>query len=117
MENDRKRSIALMVTREGMGTAAGALPQELLRKYALLLMENNTLPGAICFYADGVKLVVEGSPLLDVLHDLEEQGVHLIVCRTCLVHFDLEERVRVGIVGGMGDIIAAQWTAEKGITL
>ena len=80
-------------------------------------MQNGTLPGAICFYTDGVKLVVEGSPYLDLLRQLEAQGVHLVVCTTCLKHFDLYDKVAVGTVGGMGDILSAQWTAEKVITL
>ena len=56
-----------------MGAADQALQHTLLRKYLLLLQENNTLPGAICFYTSGVKMVVEGSPVLDVLQSLEAQ--------------------------------------------
>jgi hypothetical protein len=41
----------------------------------------------------------------------------LIVCKTCLEYFGLLEKVRVGIVGGMGDIIAAQWLADKVVTI
>ena len=75
------------------------------------------MPGAICFYTSGVKMVVEGSPVLDALQLLEARGVRLIICKTCLDHYGLTERVRVGIFGGMGDIIAAQWLAGKVITL
>jgi sulfur relay (sulfurtransferase) complex TusBCD TusD component (DsrE family) len=82
-----------------------------------LLTESNLLPAAICFYTDGVKLVVEGSPVLEQLKLLEARGVHLIVCSTCLNYFGLEDKVQVGIVGGMTDIIEAQWRADKVITL
>ena len=111
------QSILIQVIHDGMGAADPALQHTLLRKYLLLLQENNTLPGAICFYTSGVKMVVEGSPVLDVLQSLEAQGVRLIICKTCLDHYGLLEKVRVGIVGGMGDIIAAQWLADKVITL
>ena len=111
------KSILLQVIHDGMGAADPALQHMLLRKYLILLQENGTLPGAICFYTSGVKMVVEGSPVLDVLQSLEAQGVHLIVCKTCLDHYGLLEQVRVGIVGGMGDIIAAQWLAGKVISL
>ena len=100
-----------------MGAADSELQHTLLRKYLLLLEENGTLPGAICFYTSGVKMAAEGSPVLDVLQSLEARGVRLIVCKTCLDHFGLLEKVRAGIVGGMGDIIAAQWLADKVITL
>src|SRR5208283_2773308 len=111
------KSVLIQVIHDGMGVADQALQHTLLRKYLLLLQENQTLPGAICFYTSGVKMVVEGSPVLDVLQSLEVQGVRLIVCKTCLDHFGLLEKVRVGIIGGMGDIIAAQMVAGKVISL
>jgi hypothetical protein len=114
---ENNKSVLIQVIHDGMGAGDSALQHTLLRKYLLLLQENNTLPGAICFYTIGVKMVVEGSPVLDVLQSLESQGVRLIICKTCLDHYVLLEKVRVGIVGGMGDIIAAQWLADKVITV
>ena len=111
------KSVLLQVIHDGMGAADPALQHSLLRKYLLLLQENGTLPGAICFYTSGVKMVVEGSPVLDVLQSMEAHGVRLIICKTSLDHYGLLEKVRVGIVGGMGDIIAAQSLASKVITL
>ena len=111
------KSVMIQVTSDGMGTADAELQHTLLRKYLLLLQQNGTLPSAICFYTSGVKMVIEGSPVLDVLQSLEAHGVRLIVCKTCLDYFGLLEKVRVGIVGGMGDIIAAQWLAGKVISL
>jgi len=111
------KSVLIAVIHDGMGAADSELQHTLLRKYLLLLEENGTLPGAICFYTSGVKMAAEGSPVLDVLQSLEARGVRLIVCKTCLDHFGLLEKVRAGIVGGMGDIIAAQWLADKVITL
>ncbi len=107
----------IMITREGMGYAEPALQQKVLDTYLRLLLENNTLPGAICFYTEGVRLAVEGSPLLDRLKEVEQKGVHLIVCSTCLNHYGLAEKVRVGVIGGMPDIIAAQIEASKVITI
>ena len=111
------KSELIQVIHDGMGAAELGLQHTLLRKYLLLLQENNTLPAAVCFYTSGVKMVVEGSPVLDVLQSLEARGVRLIVCKTCLDYYDLLEKVRAGIVGGMGDIIAAQWLADKVITI
>ncbi|MBZ5671776.1 MAG: hypothetical protein LAO04_18870 [Acidobacteriia bacterium] len=61
------KSVMIQVMRDGMGVADPALLHTLLRKYLQLLLENNTLPGAICFFGSGVKMVVEGSPVLDLL--------------------------------------------------
>ncbi|MCS7011931.1 MAG: DsrE family protein [Anaerolineales bacterium] len=107
----------ILITKEGMGSADVSLQHKLLDTYLKLLMENDSLPAAICFYTDGVKLVVEGSPFLERLSQIEQKGVRLIICSTCLNYFGLSEKVRVGIVGGMTDILEAQIKANKVITL
>ena len=107
----------LLITRNGMGDAAPELQQKLISTYFKLIDENQVLPAAVCFYAQGVFLVVEGSPVLEPLQSLEAKGVRLILCSTCLDFYGLTEKVRVGIVGGMTDIIEAQRRAAKVITL
>lgn len=107
----------ILINRFGMGEADPELQLRLIGIYFQMLEETEALPAAICFYADGVKLVVEGSPVLERLQALESKGVRLILCSTCLRHYDLIERVRVGIVGGMADILEAQVRAGKVITV
>jgi len=107
----------ILVTRNGMGESEPELQQKLITTYFKLLDENNILPAVICFYTDGVKLVVEGSPVLDILKSLETKGVRLILCSTCLNFNNLNEKVKVGIVGGMTDIIEAQRLANKVISI
>lgn len=107
----------ILVTRNGMGDAEPELQLKLVTTYFKLLDENNLLPNAVCFYANGVNLVVEGSPILDSLKSLESKGVRLILCSTCLNFYNLTEKVQVGIVGGMTDIIEAQRRAGKVVSL
>lgn len=107
----------ILVTGDGLGSAERELRHLLATKYFQLLLDDGKLPAAICFYTDGVRLVCDGSPVLDQLRALEGQGVHLIVCSTCLNYLKLTDRRQVGIVGSMADIIEAQWRADKVITL
>ncbi len=107
----------ILVSRCGMGDAPAELQIKLIEVYFKLLLENDTLPPVICFYADGVKLAVEGSSALESLQKMEEKGVRLILCATCLNFFGMMERKRVGIVGGMPDILEAQLRADKVISL
>ncbi len=111
------KNTVIIVNNNGMGKADEKLQQTLFAKYIELVQQNGELPAAICFYADGVKLVCEGSPVIEKLRELESKGLRLIVCSTCLNYFDLQDKVQAGIVGGMGDIIEAQTRAEKVITL
>lgn len=107
----------LLFTRNGLGDAAPELQQMLVTTYFKLLVENDILPAAICFYTDGVRLAVTGSPVLEQLRALEAKGVRLILCSTCLNYFNLAGEVQVGIVGGMTDIIEAQRRAGKVVAL
>lgn len=111
------RSTVVLVTRYGMGHGDPELQLALLAKYLKLLQGSGDLPGAICFYTEGVRLVVEGSPVLDDLQAIERAGTHLIVCQTCLVHYGLTDRLRAGIVGGMADILAAQAKAAAVVSI
>ena len=111
------QNTVILITNNGIGKADEKLQQLLAGKYFELLAQNGSLPAAICFYTEGVRLVCEGSPVIAQLRELEIQGVRLIVCSTCLNYFGLTEKLQVGIVGGIGDIIEAQTKAEKVITL
>jgi hypothetical protein len=107
----------ILITRNGMGEADQVLQHKLITTYLTLLVENKTLPAAICFYTEGVYLTVEGSPALATLQTLESMGVRLILCSTCVNYYELGEKVRVGILGGMTDILEAQLRATKVITI
>ncbi len=107
----------LLIARNGMGDTEQELQYKLISTYFNLLLESNLLPGVICFYAEGVKLTVTGSPILETLRALEAKGVRLVICSTCLNYYNLTDQVQVGIAGGMTDIIEAQRRAEKVISL
>jgi hypothetical protein len=111
------KDAVILVTRYGMGSADEKLQLTLIAKYFELLLQAGSLPAAICFYTDGVRLVCEGSPVMEQLHKLEALKVRLISCSTCLNFLGLQEHVRVGILGGMGDILEAQIQAEKVISI
>jgi intracellular sulfur oxidation DsrE/DsrF family protein len=107
----------LLLTRNGIGDAETELQLKLAVTYFKLLDENNVLPPIICFYGNGVKLVVDGSPVIASLKSLEGKGVRLIACSTCLTYYNLTGQVQVGLVGGMTDILEAQRQAGKVISL
>lgn len=109
----------LLCTKFGMGQTDNLnLNINLITKYFSLLLEGNVYPAAICFYTDGVRLTMKGSPVLEQLSALEVKGTRLIICSTCLDEMAIpKEDVKVGIVGGMPDIIEAQIKADKVITL
>jgi intracellular sulfur oxidation DsrE/DsrF family protein len=117
LANQPLDATVLLITRNGLGSGPPELQLKLAGTYLRLLLEAETLPSVICFYTEGVRLVVEGSPVLELLRALEARGVRLVVCSTCLAHYGLTDSVKAGIVGGMPDIVEAQRRAEKVISV
>jgi intracellular sulfur oxidation DsrE/DsrF family protein len=106
----------LLVTQEGLGHVEPADRQfglEMFDRFLHALESRTVKPHSICFYTEGVKLVCEGSPALLGLRILQAQGVRLVACRTCLEHFRLTDKVAVGEVGGMNDIVGILTEADS----
>ena len=111
------KDTVFLVTNYGMGKGPEDLQLKLIGKFLLLLEQGDDPPAVLCFYTEGVKLVVEGSPVLDRLVALEKKGMRLIACSTCLDYFGLTDKIRAGIAGSMADILEAISRADKVITL
>ncbi|HYG66526.1 MAG TPA: DsrE family protein, partial [Anaeromyxobacteraceae bacterium] len=71
----------------------------------------------IVFYNAAVKLLGPDSPSLEALKQLEDAGVDLLACVTCLEFFALTERIRVGQVSNMREIAQRTLAADKVLTL
>lgn len=116
-EWEMKSNTVIIINNNGMGQADSTLTHKLAQAFLNMLDLGEKLPTAICFYADGVKLTTDGSPVLEELQSLADKGVSLIVCTTCLNHFGIFDDLKVGSAGGMKEIVDAQWEAQKVITL
>lgn len=110
------RSTAILFTRFGLGHAPEDLQLKLVGSFLTVVRDLPEAPSALLFYTDGVRLTCEGSPVLDHLRALEQRGVRLIICGTCIDYFQLKDKVRVGTVGGMASILEAMAQADKVIS-
>ncbi|MBS2212250.1 DsrE family protein [Carboxylicivirga mesophila] len=112
----KKLTDLLLITQNGMGSGDAELQIKLLGNYLNVLISDNRLPGFIAFYNEGVKVLGKDSPFQGQLNKLEQRGVKLIACSTCLNHYQIDEIV-AGIKGTMPDIVTLQCDAQKVITL
>ena len=115
MEN--LKNTLLLLSQYGMGTGDEALGLQLVTNYLNLMNEEAEPPRFVALYNGGVKLICEGSPVIDIMKELEQKGVKLLACKTCLRHFDLLNKMEAGIAGTMMDIVQLQKAADKVITL
>lgn len=104
----------VVINQDQMGHGDRALGQKIL---ATFLKKSIALPGftAIVFYNGGVKLVGPESPVLAELRALEERGVDLVPCGTCLGHFGITPSV--GKTADMDTILLEIGRAKKVVTL
>ncbi len=107
----------LQITRYGMGDGDEELALKLLSNYLRILDEDSRLPSFIALYNGGVKLIANDSPYIEQLKKLEERGVKIVACGTCLNHYGITKELQVGNKGTMIDIITLQTNANKVINL
>lgn len=84
-----------------MGRGDERLGVLLLKAFLNVLPELEDLPQAICFYNEGVKLACQDSPVLESLRTLQDKGVSLVVCGTCVEFYGLQEQLAVGKISNM----------------
>ncbi|MCX6012377.1 MAG: sulfurtransferase-like selenium metabolism protein YedF, partial [Chloroflexi bacterium] len=74
-------------------------------------------PETIIFLNNGVKLVVDDSPVLGELKQLHDQGIEILACGTCLSRLQLMDRIKIGQVSNMYTIAETILRADKVISL
>jgi selenium metabolism protein YedF len=109
--------LVLVIPSEFMGRGDAELGQILIRGLFHTLGEVEPLPETIILFNSGVKLVAEGSPVLEDLQDLRGRGVEILACGTCLGYYELKEKIGVGEVSNMYTIAETLLRAGKVISL
>ncbi len=109
--------LVLTVPSEFMGRGDEDLGRILVRSFFHTLGEVQPPPDTIIFLNSGVRLVVTGSPVLDDLAALRDQGITILACGTCLGHYGLKDQVAVGEVSNMYSIAEVLLGAGKVVSL
>ena len=109
--------LVLTVPSEFVGRGDEDLGRILVRAFFHTLGEVQPLPDTVIFLNSGVKLVVTGSPVLDDLVALRDQGISLLACGTCLGHYGLKEQVAVGEISNMYTIAETLLGAGRVVSL
>ena len=103
----------VVISADHMGEGDEALGKILLKGFLFALTQQETLPRTVLFYNGGASVTCEGSASLEDLQKLQELGVEILTCGTCLNHYGLTEKLRVGEVTNMYVIVEKQMQATK----
>jgi len=115
-ENNLGDYVIYMAT-DKMGQGSDDLGKVLIKGYFYALTEAKPYPKAILFVNSGVNLTTLGSEVLDHIRNLEDKGVEILSCGTCLDFFGLKEKLDVGIVTNMYTIVEKMNEASKVIKI
>lgn len=96
-----------------MGTGSEELGRILMKAFIKSLSDATVKPAALVFYNSGVHLTCTGSEHLDALRQLEQSGIQLFSCGTCLDFFGLKDKLAVGVVTNMYEIIETLSSADR----
>ncbi len=109
--------LVLLIADNVIGGGDPELGDILIRGFLHTLGEVAPLPETIIFLNNGVKLVVEGSKVLEDLKNLQAQGIEILACGTCLGHYGLKEKIAVGEISNMYTIAETLLRAGKVIRI
>ena len=107
-----QKNTVVVVAADHMGEGEGELGKNLLKAFLYALSRQESLPKAILFYNGGASLTCQGSLSLEDLKSMAERGVEILTCGTCLNFYGLTEKLAVGGVTNMYDIVEKQMAAD-----
>ena len=112
-----QKKIMVMVANDCMGHGDDELGEKLMVSFLKTLKEMGGELWRLVFVNNGVKLTIEGSYVLPVIQEIEKEGIYILVCGTCLTHFDLLDQKQAGEATNMLDIVTAMQLADKVINI
>ena len=102
---DRRGDTIVVVNSATMGIGNDELGKVLIKGFLYAVSQLEELPKTILFYNGGATLTTEGSASLEDLKSMEAQGVTIKTCGTCLDYYGLKDKLAVGTVTNMYDIV------------
>ena len=112
-----KKKIVVMVANNCVGHGDDELGSKLMVSFLKTIKEMGDELWRLVFVNNGVKLTIDVSEVLSVLKAYEKDGLHILVCGTCLTHFNLLDKKQVGETTNMLDIVTAMQLADKIINI
>ena len=107
-----KGGTVVVLSSNQMGGGDEKLGQKLMKAFIFALSKQDVLPEKVICYNSGAYLTTEDPDTIRDLKSLEEAGTVVMTCGTCLDFYGLKDRLQVGVVSNMYDIVEAQMQAS-----
>lgn len=114
---DAEEKVLVLCGTDRLGFGDDELGLKLMINFIHTLKEIGDDLWRLVFVNNGVKLTVDGSEVLEDLKIYESTGLKILVCGTCLNHFNLSGKKKVGETTNMVDIVTSMQLAGKVISV
>ena len=112
-QDDKVKKAVVYINSDLLGVGDEALGSFLMKAFLKTLFDLEKTPDRLILINSGVRLASEGSQVLDTLRTLSEKGVKIVSCGTCLDFYKLKEKMSVGTISNMYDIIQSMLEADR----
>lgn len=115
MERRQADGTVLVLDAATLGRGDDELGSLLMVNFLRTVAFRDEVPGTVLCYNAGVKLAEQGSPALPMLEVLVQKGAEVVLCGTCVNFFQLSERLALGRVSNMQEIVDTLMKADRAI--
>ncbi len=100
-----------------MGSGIDELGEVLIKGFLFTLTESDPLPKTVIFINGGVNLTTINESTVEHIKNLENAGVEILSCGTCLDYYGIKDQLKVGSISNMYSIVETMKSASKVITI
>ncbi len=109
---------AVFIGKDHVGEGDAELGYSLVKMAIYTLSQSDAVPASVLFMNSGVKLPAgDEQQIVDSLNELIGKGTEVLVCGTCLNYYGITDKLKVGTISNMYDILGKMQNASKVITL
>jgi selenium metabolism protein YedF len=91
----------ILLASDQLGKGEQELGEGLLETFFTILKQKEELPATVFCVNRGVFTLTEGSLVSLQLKELEEKGVDVLACKTCVDFYGLNEKLAAGKISSM----------------
>lgn len=105
LEVKKMKNKVILLSSDQLGKGEPGLGEGLLETFFTLLKQQDELPVAVFCMNRGVFTLTESSFVSLQLKELEEKGLEVLACKTCVDYYELNDKLAAGKISGMADFI------------
>jgi len=112
-----KTGTVVVISSDSMGNGSDELGKILVKAFIYSLTELDEPPDVLVFFNSGAYLTSSESNAVEDLKALDDKGVKVLTCGTCVNYYDLQDKIAVGQISNMTEISQVMANATKVINI